>query len=180
MFRQMMVLLMVSVLGLGSAMAMDHSHKEKDHSSHGHDHKGRTHVGKKALSEIHNVLAANEQLHSSFFKYDSKEIEKKAKLLSAAIEKLTHAEFRKLLKYSGEKVLEIKAKNDKKENNKVYALVSMALIHIVNKYDVGADYNEYSCPMVKKKWLQHSKTKSGIQNPYAKSMPDCGMKNTNF
>lgn len=55
----------------------------------------------------------------------------------------------------------------------------MALIHIVNKYDLGSKYNAYSCPMVKKKWLQNSDKMAKVHNPYAAGMPHCGSQDTN-
>jgi hypothetical protein len=72
------------------------------------------------------------------------------------------------------------AKTSREENNQNYHLVSMALIYIVNTYDVGPKYNAYSCPMVKKKWLQNSKKLAKIHNPYAPHMPHCGSQDTNF
>ena len=66
------------------------------------------------------------------------------------------------------------------KNNQNYHLTSMALIHIVNTYDVGNEYNAYSCPMVKKKWLQNSKKMAKVHNPYAPNMPHCGGQDSNF
>ena len=57
--------------------------------------------------------------------------------------------------------------------------VSKALVHIVRTYDVGK-YNAYSCPMVKKVWVQNSAKQDGVQNPYAPEMPACGTKDTSF
>lgn len=42
----------------------------------------------------------------------------------------------------------------------------MALIHIINTYDVGENYNAYSCPMTNKKWVQNSKKLNMVSNPY--------------
>ena len=79
-----------------------------------------------------------------------------------------------LLTFSKTKLDQIKASNDREDNNQNYHLVSMALIHVVKEYDVGSKYNAYSCPMVKKKWLQNSKKISKVHNPYAPEMPHCG------
>ena len=49
---------------------------------------------------------------------------------------------------------------------------------VVNTYDVGKKYNAYSCPMVKKKWVQNSKKMAKVHNPYAPNMPHCGSKDT--
>jgi hypothetical protein len=85
-----------------------------------------------------------------------------------------------LLAFAKNKLSDINSNNDKETNNKNYHLVSMALIHIVNKYDVGNKYNAYSCPMVKKKWLQNTKNDSGTRKPYAANMPNCGSKDSKF
>ena len=59
-------------------------------------------------------------------------------------------------------------------NNENYHIVSSALIFVINKYDLGSEYNAYSCPMVKKKWIQNSKKMTKVHNPYAAGMPHCG------
>ena len=101
-------------------------------------------------------------------------MEENAKKLQNSIGKVKNEEIKKLLSFSQKKLSEIKSDRDRKENNQTYHLVSMALIHIMNKYDVGDKYNAYSCPMVKKKWIQNSKKTSKVHNPYMAGMPHCG------
>lgn len=151
--------------------------KEMDHSKM--DHLKMSKNGRKSLAEttkksVISVLEANEKLHASFFKYDAKAVEANALKLTKVINAIKDKEISTLLTFSKTKLAEIKASNERETNNKNYHLVSMALIHVVNKYDVGAKYNVYSCPMVKKKWVQNSSKMQKVHNPYAPNMPHCG------
>ncbi|MFT6632233.1 MAG: hypothetical protein ACJAS4_002196 [Bacteriovoracaceae bacterium] len=181
--------LVLSVVALGlfgmesyaSGTHGSHDHSKMDHSKM--DHSKMKKSNRKSLTEatrksVISVLEANEALHNSFFKYDGKSVEENAKKLKVAIDAIEDKEVAKLLNFSKGKLTEIKASNDRKTNNKNYHLVSMALIHIVNKYDVGSKYNAYSCPMVKKKWLQNSSKIAKVHNPYAPNMPHCGSQDT--
>ena len=111
---------------------------------------------------------------------NAKKIEQSALILRDSIGKVSHSEISKLLVYSVKKLEEITASSNRKSNNQAYHLVSMALIHIVSTYDVGDVYNAYSCPMVKKKWIQNSKKLPKVHNPYAPNMPHCGSQHTKF
>lgn len=142
--------------------------------------KSRVKLNEKIKEELVAVLEANENLHNAFFEYNANQVQKAAKNLSGEISKISDAEISKLLNFSKGKLLEITASADREENNKNYHLVSMALIHIVNKYDVGMKYNAYSCPMVKKKWVQNSEKMDKVHNPYAPEMPHCGSKDSHY
>lgn len=171
----------LSVWGVESFASGTQDHSKMDHSKM--DHSKMKKGNRKELTEavrksVVSVLEANDSLHSAFFKYDAKAVEAKAKALSSAIDSIEDDEISKLLKFSKSKLLEIKESSDRESNNKNYHLVSMALIHIVNKYDVGAKYNAYSCPMVKKKWVQNSAKMAKVHNPYAPNMPHCGSQDT--
>lgn len=161
---------------------MDHS--KMDHSKTNHSEmskKGaRKSLDAKAKASVVKALEANEELHSAFFKYDGQKVEASAKKLKAAIDKIDNAEISKLLKFSKTKLGEISSSKSRDDNNQNYHLVSMALIHVVNTYDVGSKYNAYSCPMVKKKWIQNSKKVAKVHNPYAPNMPHCGSKDSNY
>jgi hypothetical protein len=134
----------------------------------------RVKVDEKTKAQIIEALKVNDELHSSFFKYDGKKIEAAAKKLNSAFGKIEDAKISKLLVFAKKKLSEIKEDNKKKMNNENYHIVSSAMIFVINKYDLGSEYNAYSCPMVKKKWVQNSKKSAEIQNPYAANMPDCG------
>jgi hypothetical protein len=183
-FKKLFLVLSVVAFGLlgiesyASGTQGGHDHSKMDHSKMKKgDRKSLTEVAKKSVV---SALEANEVLHSSFFKYNAKAVEANAMKLKKAIDGIKDKEVTKLLNFSKRKLSEIKASNDRETNNKNYHLVSMALIHIVNKYDVGSKYNAYSCPMVKKKWVQNSEKMAKVHNPYAPNMPHCGSKDSHY
>lgn len=156
MFKTMMLSLVVMMTSFGSLA------------------KERISLSKKERNEVVEVLKLNETLHASFFKYDGKEVEAAATKVKMAIDKISNKDVAKLLTFSKTKLSEMKSTSKREANNEAYHLVSMALIHVVNTYDVGKEYNAYSCPMVKKKWVQNSSKMAKVHNPYAPRMPHCG------
>lgn len=133
-------------------------------------------VDEKSRAEVLLVLEANEALHASFFKYNAKDVEANAKKTSAAISKISNKEIRKLLQNSSKMLDSIKSDADREANNVSYHQASMALIYVINKYDLGEKYSGYRCPMVKKKWVQNTEKMARVHNPYAPGMPHCGGK----
>lgn len=131
-------------------------------------------ISDKEKSEVLTALQANEALHASFFEYKGAEVEKNAKALSNALSKISNKEIKKLLTFSKTKLSEIKKDADREANNKAYNTVSMALIHVMNSYDLGGKYKSYTCPMVQKKWVQNTDKMVKVHNPYAPEMPHCG------
>jgi hypothetical protein len=134
-----------------------------------------------AIKDIHKVevldaLAANEELHSSFFKYKASEVEVNAKKLSEKISKISNKEISKLLAFANTKLSTIKSKSKRADNNEAYHIASMALINVINTYNLGDKYKGYVCPMVKKKWVQNTSKMEKVHNPYAPYMPHCGSK----
>lgn len=144
--------------------------------------KERKAVSESLKGELTEVFKTNEQLHQAFFNYEKQksEIPKIANQLQNSIEKISDPEIKKLLKFSQEKLKEMTADSSKSENNQRYHLVSMALIHILDSYNLGSSYNAYSCPMVKKKWIQNSKKMAKVHNPYAPEMPHCGSQDSKY
>lgn len=179
-------LLALSVFGvifIGAKTFASGNHGEMDHSKM-HDTKpndsDRKVIDGNTKKRVMKALKVNESLHQAFFKYDAQEAALKAKELKTAIEKIENKEVAKLLSFAKSKLDNIKASSDREENNKNYHIVSSALIHVVNTYDLGNEYNAYSCPMVKKKWLQNTSKSSDVKNPYAASMPSCGSKDSKY
>lgn len=140
----------------------------------------RIELDKKVTSELVSVLKSNEAVHAAFFKYDGAKIEAKAKLMSLEIDKISDKNIHEMLKFAKQKLAGLKKSNTKKDNNLNYHIVSSALIFLLNKYDLGKEYNSYSCPMVKKKWIQNSTKIDEVSNPYADYMPNCGKKDTQY
>jgi len=125
--------------------------------------------------EVLNVLKANEPLRISFFRRDYSGAEKAAKDVINAIDKLSNQTIKATLAFAKGKLAQIGPAQSRKDNNQNYHLISMALLHIVGKYDVGNVYNGYYCPMEKKKWVQNSEKTMEAQNPFASdNMPNCG------
>ena len=75
-------------------------------------------------------------------------------------------EIAKLLKFLISKLYEIRTSNPREGSNKNYHRVSIALIHIFNKYDVASNHKAYSCPMVKKIGIQNSRKMSKLYSLY--------------
>lgn len=159
------------------------NHMHKDHKKMEMEEAKKT--GRKSLNDaskktVITMLEKNEKLHAAFFTYDAKAVEKNATELKNAMDAIKDEEVSKLLKFSKTKLSEIKASNDREVNNQNYHIVSSALIYIVNMFDVGPKYNAYSCPMVKKKWVQNSKKMAKVHNPYAPEMPHCGTQDSHY
>lgn len=133
-----------------------------------------------AKKQVIRVLEANEALHAAFFEYKSAEVEGQAKKVLGLISEIKNEEISQILKFSTEKLKLLTSTESRENNNTNYGIFSAALVHIVNKYNVGESYNAYSCPMVKKKWVQNSKKINKVHNPYAPEMPHCGGKVTRF
>lgn len=168
------LLVIMSLLIFNATASNGHNHEVK------HVENKRVQLSKESKSSLIKVLKANEALHLSFFTYDSNLVEKNAKILNDAISEVKDKEIIKLLAFSKKKLSQIKSTSDREANNKNYNIVSMALIYIINKYDVGSQYNAYSCSMVKKKWVQNSEKIAKVHNPYAPEMPHCGSKDTAY
>lgn len=175
------VLLAQTPFAVGTAFASTSEH----HSSHGTMEKSKESKARKPLedkqkAEVIQVFESNDALHSAFYDFDSKKVVSAAKNLSSAIENLSSAEIKKKLQYAKTKLDSFSEDQERKELDQNYHLVSMALIHILQSYDVGSSFNAFSCPMVKKKWVQNTTTKSKVQNPYAPDMKSCGSQDSNF
>jgi len=150
-------------------------HDMKDHAMDQQmGHEGKIALDAKGKKEVTFALKQYEGLHAAFFNYAAASVEENAKKLNQALAKISNPEVAKLLTFSRTKLGEIKQGNSREDNDQAYHLVSMALIHVMQKYDVGGDYQAYYCPMVKKKWIQNVALAKEVENPYAPNMPHCG------
>lgn len=140
----------------------------------------RKDLDESSKKQIIKVLENNEALHAAFFDYKADVVESEAKKVLTSISSLKNEDLLQILKFSTEKLKLVTASESRENNNVNYAIFSAALVHIINIYDVGEGYNGYSCPMVKKKWVQNSKKINKVHNPYAPEMPHCGGKVTRF
>lgn len=131
-------------------------------------------------NKLLKVLRVNEDLHGAFFKYNAKNVEKYAKQLRISIEKIKDASISKKTKPVIKNLISIKASAERKSNNESYYMVSKVLTQLVKAYNLGSKYDVYSCPMVKKEWVQNSEKKVRVHNPYAPEMPYCGTRDTYY
>ena len=134
----------------------------------------------KALAEVLKVYQDNEKLHAAFFDYKADEVEKYAKAVSSDINAVSHKEIKATLKETQKYLAAITKESEREANNVNYDKASLPLIKVIEKYDLGERYNAYSCPMVKKKWVQNSSDKLRVHNPYAPEMPHCGQRDSDY
>lgn len=155
---------------------MNHSHGDSAKKEKAKPAKAKLKISEKEKKEVLDILETNEKLHWAFFKYDGKKVEKLAGELSGKMEKVSNKEIKKLLNFAQKQAKTLVNKKPQKDNNQTYHMVSMALIHIINTYDLGDKYQGYRCPMVRKQWVQNTKKLDKVHNPYAAYMPHCGEK----
>ena len=134
----------------------------------------------KVRAQLIAVYEANEKLHAAFFTYDAAAVEKNAVELRNLLLKITQKDLKKHFKRTLVQLEKITKDQNQEKNNHQYNLVSKKLVQALGLYDLGDTYNVYSCPMVKKVWVQNSKKMDKVHNPYASYMPHCGTKDTNF
>jgi len=132
------------------------------------------------LKSVLHILRLNESLHKNFFNYSPALVEEDASRLQKAIAALKNKQIKGILKESIPELKKINSKNEREVNNMAYHKASLGLIKLLEKYDPGKRYNAYSCPMVKKKWVQNSEVKLRVHNPYAPEMPHCGQRDTEY
>lgn len=135
---------------------------------------------KDTKTKVVKALDLNDDLHMAFFNYDGKKIESLAQTLKEQLKKVKNEEIKKVFEEAMATLTQLSAKATREENNENFFKVSRAFVYIVNRYDVGEGYNEYTCPMVKKKWVQNSKKRARVHNPYAPEMPHCGGQVTEY
>ena len=146
----------------------------------------RIEISNESKQKLIKLLEENEGLHDAFYNYKEENIEKVIKKTETMITAITKAldKIEKNLKadliYGRSNLEKISSKAKKSENYNHYNAFSTSMIKILTTYNLGDTYNVYSCPMVKKKWIQNSKTLSKVHNPYAPSMPHCGVQDTYF
>lgn len=149
-----------------------------------HGHENHAEVKRKDLAEsekkvILDVLKKNDDLFNAFLKKDGAQVEKLAKELHAIVSK---AESKVLsgVKKESQNLLSLKAGNSNEKNLASYESFINPLIEVVKTHNVGDKYNVFSCPMVKKSWLQDVAVNKDVKNVYAMDMLECGTQETHF
>ena len=170
-----MKIVLMALLTLSLPVYAQHSHSEHVE----HTTTKRKAVSEKEKVEILEVLAKNDLLFNSFLKKDSSSVEKHAKELQLLMSN-KKSSLLKDSKAQAVKLASIKASNKAEDNMKAYESFLNSLIKVVQDNDVDSKYNIFSCPMVKKSWLQDITTNKEVKNVYAMDMLECGTQDTHF
>ena len=141
---------------------------------------GRVKLSKKVQTEAIKTLEANDKLFDSFFSYSAAKIETNSKVLVESIRSMSKSDIKSDFEKSIPFLKKLSSKNKKETNNELYNQASLNFIKIINRYDVGPNYNAYTCPMVNKRWVQNTKLSNKVKNPYADYMPHCGGQDTEY
>ena len=115
----------------------------------------------------------------ALIKNDYKGAEGAALALKSALDKSTSLVL-KAAKAQSASLAQIKGSLDGEKNLAFYEKVSDPLVAVVKGYNVGAGHNIFSCPMVKKSWVQNVTQHKEVRNVYATSMLECGTQDTKF
>lgn len=177
-----MKLLLLGILSIALPASAQHNHEDHHHHHHESDAKievKRQPISSKDKSILSEILAKNDLLFNSFLKEDKDLTEKYAKELSVLV---TTADslIIKEVKAEVSSLSKIKSSIKNEKNLESYELFLKPLISLVQKFDVGAKYNVFTCPMVKKSWLQDVRVNKEVKNVFASYMLECGNQDTHF
>lgn len=131
------------------------------------------------LAQVHQVLILNDQLFSALIKNDFKAAEPKAKELKKALDQ-TRIEVLKPVRAGASELDAFKASAEKENNLALYEKFLNPLIQVVKSYKVDSKYNIFSCPMVKKSWIQNTSVHQDVRNVYATYMLECGTQDSKY
>ncbi len=130
-------------------------------------------------AQVLEVLGKHDALFNFLIKNDYKGAEGAALALKSALDKSTSLVL-KAAKAQSASLAQIKGSLDGEKNLAFYEKVSDPLVAVVKGYNVGAGHNIFSCPMVKKSWVQNVTQHKEVRNIYATSMLECGTQDTKF
>lgn len=173
----MKLFILLLALSSFSVLAQDHHH-------HGHGHENHKTTQRKALNEkdkkiISDALTINDQLFNALLAKDAKLIEKKSQEISALFQGNKDAIFKELAPKASH-LKTIKGSTKQEDALKAYEEFLKPLIKVVQEYDLESSYNVFSCPMVKKSWIQDVRVNKGVKNVFAPYMLECGTQDTHF
>lgn len=170
-----MKFLILGFLIVSSPLMAQHNH----HDSGTHQSIKRKPIDSKDKEQIIEILIKNDLLFNAFLKKEGGSIEKSAKDLLALISK-SQSPLLKETKVQASSLAKIKSTNSNESNLQAYESFLNPLIKLVQTSDIGGKYNIYSCPMVKKSWIQDTDVNKDVKNVYAMDMLECGTKDTQF
>ena len=126
-----------------------------------------------------SVLTKNDSLFNSFLKRDKAQIEKNASELLTFV-KNSQSPLLVGVKKDLDPLSSIKSSKTMEENVSAYGKFLVPLITVVQSYDVGGKFNVFTCPMVKKSWIQNIEVNKEVKNVYAMDMLECGSQDTHY
>lgn len=170
-----MKFLILGLLIVSSPLMAQHNH----HESGSHESIKRKAIDSKDKVQIIEILKKNDLLFNAFLKKESGTIEKSAKDLLALVSQ-SQSTLLKETKAQASNLAKIKSSNSNESNLQAYETFLNPLIKVVQANDIGGKYNIYSCPMVKKSWIQDTDVNKDVKNVYAMDMLECGTKDTQF
>lgn len=173
-----MKLLLLGILSIALPVFAQHNHNHH-HENHAKSEVKRQSISSKDESVLSEILEKNDLLYNSFLKKDKDLIEKYAKELSALVS-TADIPIVNQVKAKVSDLNSIKSSSKNEDNLKAYESFLYPLIILVQQYDVGGKYNIFSCPMVKKSWIQDLKTNKDVRNVYVMDMLECGSQDTHF
>lgn len=130
-------------------------------------------------AQVLEVLGKHDALFNVLIKNDYKTAESVALALKNSLDKSTTPVL-KAAKAEAASLSQIKGSLDGEKNLALYEKVSDPLVEVVKGYNLGSGYNIFSCPMVKKSWIQNVTQHKEVRNVYATSMLECGTQDTKF
>lgn len=170
--------LFILLLALSSfqVLAQDHHHGHAHHAQKSAQRKSLAEKDKKFLTD---ALKINDQLFNALLAKDTKLIEKKSQEISDLFQGNKEAIYKELTSQAGN-LKKIKSSTKQEDALKAYEEFLKPLIKVVQEYDIENSYNVFSCPMVKKSWIQDVRVNKGVKNVFAPYMLECGTQDTHF
>lgn len=133
----------------------------------------------KAQKELDGVLRENDILFNALLKKDAPAIEKAATQLSALVTKSAGAVM-KDVKAQVKNLIAMKAPVKHEDKLISYEKFLNPLISVVKDHQAGKKFNIFTCPMVKKSWIQDTEVNKDVRNVYAMEMLECGTQDTRY
>ncbi len=140
----------------------------------------RVSIKQESTQNLLSLFKSNEALLMAFIRYDSKLIQKEAEKTLTHLNMIKDLKLTRILKDSNKFLKKLVKSTHRKEQNYLYSLFSIKLIRVLKTISLPGKYNVYYCPMKKKSWIQNSSLLKIVNNPYASSMPHCGVQKTNY
>ncbi len=121
------------------------------------------------------LLKANDAIHTAFIKNDEPGFKTALAGLDKVLGEARVDELKQFVTESKSASAKLVSAANFDEKRKLYGDVVKPIVAMLQKYGPIESYRVFTCPMVKKDWIQDTKIASKVQNPYEPKMVDCGM-----